>query len=70
MSSYWCLKKNRVYRLEIMFDPSCELAPLYPSHWFTLPPSALPGVSKYMGMYLYSVYQRGGGPQTVYLVNF
>jgi hypothetical protein len=34
---------NRVCRLEILsvvlvfFDPSCELAPLQPSHWFASP---------------------------------
>ncbi len=59
-----------VYRLEIhtvshvgIFDPSCELAPLFFSLVHLPPP--LPCVNKYRGMYLYSVcVSEGKGPQT------
>jgi hypothetical protein len=44
---------NRVYRLENtvshvdIFDPSCELAPIEPTYWFTNTPTPLPCVNKY-----------------------
>jgi hypothetical protein len=46
-----------------IFDPSCELAPLYISHWFIYPTSPLPltCVSKYRGVYVFIQCVRGGG---------
>jgi hypothetical protein len=45
--SYWCLIEFIDWRYSqscshvgIFFDPSCELAALLPSHWFTGSPSS------------------------------
>jgi hypothetical protein len=54
---YWFLIEFIDWRYSHVgiFDPSCELAPLLPSDWFTYPAPPLPCVNKYRGMYLYSV---------------
>ncbi len=56
---------NRFYRQEYSqscwyFDPSCELAPLYPSHWLTFSPPPFP-VWISVGVCIYSMCNRGGG---------
>jgi hypothetical protein len=53
-----------------IFDTSCELAPLQPSHWFTsspLPPPILPCLNKYRGC-IYALCNGGWGGGVGYRV--